>query len=336
MVNTSRITMNRRIFAQVIAASAALSAGQTLAQGSTPVSGEWTFTDDKGFTYTLPAMPERIAMDVNVASSLWDFGIRPTALFGWNVLADGTLGDAGGNIDPEGIDIVGDVNETMNVEKLINSDPDLVITLTWVPDDPIEYWRIVDEQILAQVQDVAPLLAMSATGRADENTLRIAELAASLGADLESPELATAREGYDASLERFAEMIKAKPDLTVLFMSAVTDNTYIANPSDWADLNMFTELGLKTVSPDVEPGMYWQTISHELALEFPADVIFTSSRSEALTIDDIKALPSWGQHPAVKAGQIFLWNQDFIQSYQGMTLALDDVTDGVLASEKAT
>ena len=41
--------------------------------------GRLSFTDDKGVTIELPAMSERLAIDVNAASALWDFGIRPGA-----------------------------------------------------------------------------------------------------------------------------------------------------------------------------------------------------------------------------------------------------------------
>src|SRR5262245_60469474 len=51
--------------------------------GSTPVAesadGEWSVMDDAGRTVTLPARPQRIVADMNAASALWDFGIRPVA-----------------------------------------------------------------------------------------------------------------------------------------------------------------------------------------------------------------------------------------------------------------
>lgn len=309
-----------------------------VAQSSTPESGEWSFTDDKGVTVTLPESPTRIVADVNAAAPLWDFGIRPTALFGWNVLADGTFGDAGGNIDGEGIAIVGDVNETIRVEELIAVEPDLVVTLTWTPDDPDEYWSL-DAQAdapLDQVRSVAPIVAISATGRADENTYRFAELAESLGADIHSPELTAAKEDFEASIENLKDVAGASTDLNVLFFSPVPDNVYIANPIDWADLNLYQELGVNLVQPDAQPSDFWETISHEQALKYPSDVIFISTRSEAISIDEVKASPTWSLHPAVASGQIYPWNQDFIMSYQGMTEALDGIADALASSDKVT
>lgn len=87
--------VNRRSMIKAAAAGLAVITlpKATSAQDASPESGEWSFTDDKGVTVTLPSRPERIVMDVNAAAPLWDFGIKPTALFGWNVLADGSLGE---------------------------------------------------------------------------------------------------------------------------------------------------------------------------------------------------------------------------------------------------
>ncbi|HWV22900.1 MAG TPA: ABC transporter substrate-binding protein [Thermomicrobiales bacterium] len=333
----ARFRLSRR---QVVGTlSAAAIAGSTSrllvsAQDGTPApSGEWSFTDDKGVTVTLPNAPKNVLMDVNVAAPLWDFGIRPAGLFGWNVLADGTLGDAGGNIDPEGIPTAGDVNEPIRVEDAIAVEPDLIITLSWTLDDPNDYWSI-DGSVLDQVKAVAPIIALSATGIADKNTERFAELAGLLGADLDSPELVAAKADYNEADEQFTQLAGEKSDLQVLFLAVTEETTWVANPQDWADLNMYQDRGLNIIVPDVEPGAFWQQISNEQALLYPADMFFQSTRDEALTLEEIAAHPSWSKHPAVQAGQAFGWNQDFIQSYQGLKAALDALSEALDASEK--
>ena len=148
---------------QILAGAAGLAAGLALstkgsAQESTPASpasGEWSFTDDKGVTVTLPAQPERIVADVNAAAPLWDFGIRPVAVFGWNATETGDFGDAGGNVDPATVEIVGVTAEPIQPEKVIVADPDLLITITWTPDDPTDYWSI-DPAILDQLRRSPP------------------------------------------------------------------------------------------------------------------------------------------------------------------------------------
>ncbi|MCO5224519.1 MAG: ABC transporter substrate-binding protein [Thermomicrobiales bacterium] len=324
--------MNRRTFAISGASAAALASRVTLAQESTPAESGWSFTDDKGVTVTLDSPPEVLLMDVNIAAPLWDFGIKPDGLFGWNVLADGSFGAAGGNVDGTDIPRAGNLNEPFQLEPAINIGPDLILTLTWAPDVPGEYWSI-DAELVEQTLDIAPIIALSATGRADENLTRFAELAGALGADLDSEEITQARADYERALEEYTAAATGS-DLVAVFVYLAEAETYVANPPDWGDLNMYTELGLTTVEPGVEKYDYWLAISNELAIDFPADMLFVSSRDGRLSDEEIQAMPGWRLHPAVVAGQIFDWNQDFIQSYQGMTIALDHITNAIDTSTK--
>jgi iron complex transport system substrate-binding protein len=320
-------------------ALAAVTASRSRAQESTPAAspaaeGEWTFTDDKGVTVTLPARPQRIVADVNAAAPLWDFGIRPVALFGWNASESGDFGDAGGNIDPTGLAIVGDATEPIKPEPVAAQHPDLIVTITWTPDDPTEYWSI-DTEILPQVQPIAPIVAISATGSADVNTERFAELAASLGADLSTPEQAAAKAAYDQALADFPVKAAEKADLTILFAYLDTsDLVYIANAPDWADLTLYANLGFNIVKPDAEQFSFWEELSAEQAGKYPTDVIFHSTRLGTLSADEMKAHPIFSQLPAVKAGQIAGWNQDFIMSYQGMADALNNTVGAIANAQK--
>jgi iron complex transport system substrate-binding protein len=306
---------------------------QDATAAASPASGKWTFTDDKGVTVTLPEAPENLVIDVNAAAPLWDFGIRPTALFGWNAASDGNFGDAGGNIDPEGIVIVGDTSEPIKLEDTVAVDPDVIITLTWTPDNPEDYWSIQAE-LLPQVQAIAPIIAMSATGMADANTERFAELAAALGADLESDELKAAWATYDEASRAFDQALADKNDLKVAFFYIDDTSVYVASPTDWADLNMYLERGMDIVQPDAEAGSFWEELSPEQALKYPSDILMSSTRMGAFTPDELKAHPTFGQHPAIKAGQVYGWNQDFIQSYQGMAEAMDTLRAHLEQSEK--
>ena len=301
-------------------------------QDASPTSG-WSFVDDKGVTVELPEAPQRLVADVNAAAPLWDFGIRPVGVFGWNASETGDFGDAGGNIDPSTVEVAGNATEPIQLEKLASLDPDLTITLTWTLDDPVEYWSI-EEALVPQVQAIAPLLAMSATGRADVNTERFAELAAALGADLETPELAEAKAGYETAKTDFLAAAAAKADLVMLFVGITPEAVWVANPADWADLNFYLESGVSIVQPDAEPGSYWEQLSHEQALKYPADIIMVSTRPDAIGYDELPEHPTFSAHPAVQAGQAIPWNQDFIMSYQGMTEAMAHMTATLTSSEK--
>ncbi|MCA9832793.1 MAG: ABC transporter substrate-binding protein [Thermomicrobiales bacterium] len=327
--DTTDHTFARRTFVIGATGAAALMSQLGSAQNT---EGEWSFTDDKGITVTLDTPPEVILMDLNVAAPLWDFGIKPDGLFGWSINADGSLGPAGGNVDGTDIPRVGNVNEPFQLEPAVNIGPDLILTLTWAPEVPGEYWSI-EPELVEPTLKIAPIIALSGTGRADVNLLRFAELAGALGAELDSEEMIQAKADYEKALAEFTETV-AKTDLVALFVYLALDETYIVNPPDWGDLNMFTNLGLTIVTPDVEQGIYFHEISNEVAGNYPADIIFVSTHDGRLTDEEIKAMPGWKLHPAVAAGQIFDWNQDFIQSYQGLTAALSNVTDAINASTK--
>lgn len=111
------------------------------------------------------------------------------------------------------------------------------------------------------------------------------------------------------------------------------DAKYVANPGDWADLAMYERLGLNIIHPDVDPGEFWQTLSVEQAMLYPSDILFQSTREEVLTLEAMATHPTYSQLPAVKAKQLGDWNQDVIQSYQGLAAALDSMT-AVLANAR--
>lgn len=167
------------------------------------------------------------------------------------------------------------------------------------------------------------------------NTARFAELAGLLGADLAAPELAAAKTAYDAALADFPVQAAEQSDLEILFVYVGQDEKiYVANAPDWADLTLYERLGLTIVKPATAKDTFWEELSMEEALKYPADVIFSSTRPDTLTVDQLMAHPIFGQHPAAQAGQMGLWNQDFIMSYQGMTAALEATIGPVMAASK--
>jgi iron complex transport system substrate-binding protein len=323
--------------AAAVAIAAAIPSVVSAQDGSpvaSPATGEWTFTDDRGVTVTLPQRPTRVVADLSAATALWDFGIRPLAVSGWTVTSDASWG----NVD-RSVPVI-NASETLpepDNEKLIELQPELFVSITWSPDDPTSLWSFSDPEALATAESIVPIVAISATGSAEVNTARFAELASLLGADLESPELVVAKDEYDASVTAFSELATEKADLSVLFGSAGTEaEWYAAYAPDWADLAWYQSLGLNIVEPNAAPGDYWETLSFEQALLYPSDIYFQSTRIGTLTAEELKAHTTFGLHPAVAAGQIGGWNQDFIMSYQGLKTALDTMIATISAAEKVT
>ena len=333
---------HRRSRRSVLGASLGLGAAAVLtragiAQEASPAAaGEWSFTDDKGITVTLPSRPERVVIDVNAAAPLWDYGIIPTAVFGWLANPEGDFGAGGGRIDASQVEIIGGPEETINVESLVGLDADLVVTLTFAPDDPLDYWSISADGPLEQVQAVVPIIAISGIQAADVATARFAELAEALGADLGSDSVTGDLARWEAAAAGFQEAVAAKPGITATFIAPDADMLYIANPEVAGDVIYFRQLGLTIPDVTVDPanGDYWQYLSPEEIGNFATDIYFSSYRG--IPIDEFIAIPTVAGMPAVQNDQVFTWNQDFIASYLGMAEILEGLTANIEASEIVT
>ncbi|HEU0164191.1 MAG TPA: ABC transporter substrate-binding protein, partial [Thermomicrobiales bacterium] len=304
------------------------------AQSGTPAAspaadGEWSFTDDKNVTVTLPQRPVRVVADINTAAALWDFGVRPVAVFGWNVAADGSFNAAAGNVDPKAVEIVGNATVTIEPEKVAAVQPDLIVTLTFGPDNPDDYWSFMDHNVIEQVKQIAPIVAISGILRADEAVKRFGDLAAALGIDLESSTVAQDQAAFTAASNDFTAAVKGKSGLTAMFVAPTTEEFYIANPKIAGDIQFFRNLGLEIPDVDtVNPTDYWETLSWEQSLKYETDVIFVSSRDPNAQ-DLLTSNAAFSKQPAVKAKQLGPWNQDFVLSYPGMTTILNGLLDTI-------
>lgn len=320
-----------------VGAAAILTRGGLTQEASPAASGEWSFTDDKGITVTLPEAPKVVVIDVNAAAPLWDFGVRPAAVFGWLANPSGDFGAAGGRIDATQVEIIGNGEATIDVEALVGLQPDLVITLTFAPDDPLDYWSLASDGPLEQVQSVVPIIAISGVQSASDMTARYAELAQALGADLETPELAADLERWQDAEVGFQSALAEKPGITGIFIAADADMFYIANPEVAGDIVYFRDLGLSIPDVIVDPanGDYWQWISPEEIGSYQTDLLFSSLRN-SIPLEEFVAMPTVATLPAVQADQVFGWNQDVISSYIGLAEILEDLTIAVTESEIVT
>jgi iron complex transport system substrate-binding protein len=333
-----RLSRRRLVSTGAVAAALLPFAGR--AQSATPdaspvAEGGWSFTDDRGVTVTLPQAPTKIVADLSAAAPLWDFGIRPLAVCGWTVTTDA----AWGNVDRSTPIInAGDDMPDPDLEQLVALDPDLFVSITWAPDEPENVWSFMDAEGYNRTNDRVPVVCISATGLANANMERFAELSGLLGADLEAPEIVAAKTAYEAAVTAFSGLVAEKAEITSLFAGLLEsgDVWFAAYPPDWADLAWYQSLGMNIVQPNAEPGQYWEELSLEQAGLYPCDVFFSSSRDESPTIEELKAMPTFAAHPAIAAGQIGAWNQDFIMSYQGLTAALTNMIDVLTVAEKVS
>lgn len=203
-------------------------------------------------------------------------------------------------------------------------------------DNPDDYWGFPDTENRDRTAEVVPIVSISATGLADANAARFEELAGLLGADVYTPELVAQNQTFDDKLAEFTEVATSQSALTSLFIYGIPDLLYVATPVPWADLAMFEARGQTVIMPDAPKGAYREELSWEQALKYPADAVFNTTRGDAFTAGDLKAHPTFKQHPAVKAGQIGVWNQDCIQSYTGLTETLETILTTLRTAKKVT
>jgi len=293
--------------------------------------GSWVFTDDRGITVTLPGMPERLIADVNVAAALWDFGVRPVGVFGWNITGENEFNAAGGNVDPNAVEFLNDPLTTIDVELAAAADPDLILSLVYAEQYGV--WSI-DPEVQSRVEEIAPIIAISGIIRADESLNRFAQLAQALGIDLNSPEITAQKEAYEAAEQRYTTLTAEKAGISAIFVWASESEIYVASPDAAGDVMLFRDLGLDVPTVPVPAGEYWELLSSEQALKYPTDMLFYSLRSDGMTsLEAFQAHPTLSQHPAVKAGQVYGWNQDYILNYPGLEASFTTTSDAIEASE---
>ncbi len=301
------------------------------AQDATPAAGEWIFTDDRDLTVALPERSETVVAQVTAAAALWDYGIRPIAIFGPQRREDGSPDPMLGAIDAGAVDSLGAAWGEFDLEALIAPAPDLLVA-PWYGEyrgEPEPLWY-VPADIAPTVEDVVPTVGILAQDVPITTTIdRFAELAAALGADLGSPENAAAKERYDRGLADLADAIAGNPGLRVLAMSPKADVFHVAHPTAAGDLMFLSGLGLDVVAPDSAPEDFWQELSWEDADAYPADLILRDVRRQALRDAELEKIPTWGTMPAVAAGQVTPWQLEQPYSYAGYAPVLEELAAAI-------
>jgi len=319
------------------AALATSSPRGSLAQGTlsaTPgtESGGWSFLDDRGRAVELASTPTRIFADYMAGLSLWAYGIKPVGVAGYF---------SGITIPEEWDDVVLFDLEAgeLDIEKLIELDPDLSVGFTWDVVNKNDFGAI-DESTMPGFLDVAPsacILAVEAP--IDASIERFGELAAALGADVESEAVVTAREAFAAAAEAVRAATAAKPDLTSIAMSGALENAWIGNPTVASDLVYFANLGVTFVVPET-PQEYasglWQQISWEQVGEYQADLYLLDNRPSSLPVDEYQEIPVVQLLPAFQAGQTAEWPVEYIFSYDGLTPTLTALAEAISGAEVVT
>ena len=332
-------TFSRRQFTVASAAAVSLAAtGQVAAQATpdaspaaSPSAGGWTFTDDRGRTVSLPAMPTKIFADAGAGLALWDLGIKVVGLAGYPDVFE----------IPEGLADVPflSVEDGLDLEAVKALGTELIVSQSWDTVNNNDFGGI-DEGLIPGILEVAPTIGIRALDVSVATSLaRFEELAGSLGADLSAPAVVEAKAAFAAASDEVRAATAEKPGLTVVAISANADEVYIGNPASASDLMYFAELGVGfmelTGSADIVSGLF-QELSWEQVGEYQADLYLNDDRVYGLTDEQLLAQPTFALLPAAKAGQIGPWSVEYITSFQGFTPILTTLAETIRNAEIVT
>lgn len=296
--------------------------------GTTAPEGPWTFTDDFDVTHQLDEAPDVIVAEVSVAGALWDLGIQVDATFGQRQLPDGTT-DPFGLADPDAIESIGEEYGDVNVERLRLLQPDIIVVPSYLDN---QYWGI-DEDIVGQVEDTAPVVAITIPDKnLEEMADRVLDLAETLGVDPESEAVTEVQQQFHDAQDGLEAALADKPGLTFMAASGSVDQLYIAVPSGYADLLSYQELGMEIVEPDTDE-QYWETLSWEQIDRYEADVILADSRA-GTPEQALEQIPEGARDvPAIQAGQLARWEVLLSPGYANLARILNDLTEVVESAD---
>lgn len=333
----STAAIDRRRLLAGAGAAALLAAGgarptaarQDAATPAADSAGGWSFTDDRPVTIELPARPERIVAYLPLAAGLWDFGIRPIAVYGTTVRPDGTPEVTAGAVDLDAVVSLGEAYGEMDIEQLVALEPDILVNDYWF-DQP-DVWGL-DASTVEQIESIAPIVHIGFVERPVSETIgRVEELAIALGADPEAPEVVAAKERFEQARADLEAAIAEKPGLRVIFVGGNAEGFWIGNPEQMGDLAFFRDLGMDVVQPDTDK--LWHEVSWEQVNTYPADLVMTDVRSMSFTLEQFAEVPTWSGLPAVAAGQVHPWQIEFVPSWSAFADVLEDLTAAVKASD---
>ncbi|MET9691206.1 ABC transporter substrate-binding protein [Streptomyces sp. NPDC006514] len=297
-------------------------------------SGAWTFKDDLGKDVTTKAKPKNIVAFTGTAAALHDYGVPVKGVFGPTKTADGKADVQAGSLDISKVEILGNVYDEFNVEKYAALQPDLLVTNSWDGT----YWYL-PEASKDKILSLAPAAAIKVGGDVtlDKALERTADLAKSLGADLNAKKTVDSKARFEAATAKVREATKANPGVKVLVASGADALFYASTPDTAADLKYFKQLGVEFVTPEkLDEGGFFEALSWENAGKYKADVILLDNRTGTLQPEQLKDKPTWNELPAVKAGQVVPRVTEPIFSYDKCAQILEDLAKSIQNAKKVS
>ncbi|MER7516024.1 ABC transporter substrate-binding protein [Streptomyces sp. NPDC126499] len=300
-------------------------------------TGPWEFTDDRGQKVTAKTTPKNIVAFTGTAAALKDFGIEVKGVFGPTYVEDPKTKAKkpdvqAGDLDIAKVKVIGNVWGEFKIEEYLKLQPELLITDMWEKND---LWYVPAEQ-KDKILKIAPSVALWAADHSMPAVLqRHADLAASLGADVQTARIKADKARFEAAAERLRKAAQGKKDIKVLIGSGSPDLFYVSTPVRPTDTLYFKELGVTIVTPTkLDQGGWFEGLSWENVDKYQADVIMLDNRTSALQPEALKAKPTWAALPAVKAGQVIPRVTEPIYSYAKCAPLLEDLAKALENAKK--
>lgn len=285
----------------------------------------WQFSDDRGQLSTAERRPARVLAYVQAGATLWDHGIRPSAIFGSDH-DDRAVPDAAktGSLPLTEVGYLG-AGSTLDVDTLLGGEPDLVVAVSYggghVYGLAAETAKHLEEHVPVVVIDVGQTRTLAEIGD------RFALLARSLGA--EEPEAAT--QDLDAARHRLSTLVAGADSPRVVALSpAGQEQTHLARPRMWPELRVLAELGVGLVEPAEGPGANWSTVGWAEAAALRPAVVLADIRANATPLDELRANADWSAIEG--AARVVPWNPEPVCSARAHAAFLDLVADALEAA----
>jgi len=278
-----------------------------------------TVTDATGAEVEVPAEPERVAtLHYAATQPVMDLGVTPV---GQGVFEEGIV-PADWQAELEDVPVVTDDATQPVLEDVAEVEPDLILAP-----------NVVEEEILDQLKDIAPVYVFTLRGGDRANwAQRTEEIADALGVPEKAEALAADFEERQSQIaETYADVIEGT---TVGVIGAYEENNFYAWGEDNMQGTILTPLGFTwsaqenaVVEGEEEPEA---TVSFEKigSTVGDADVLFLDSdlRGEVNPfMASLQKTKLYQSLPAVKAGHAFLIGKNTVAGYTDANYTLDQV-----------
>jgi iron complex transport system substrate-binding protein len=268
----------------------------------------FSFTDDRGETVAVDKSDLRVVAQEDAAQALMHFGIKPVGIFGGAPMEKNPMLEG---LDLTGVESVGEAWGEINMEKLAVLQPDIIVSTFYTGDGvlfPGGVYGFGTEKQQNDAEQIAPILAIDATQASSQVINRFGELAAALGADVDSGRYAEERAAVEAAVADLEAAAK-KSDASVLAVTPATDAVYVAVPKAFADTQDLLDWGVNVMEPTGKlVSSYYEKLSWENAATYQPDVVLIDIRGYTLGAEELeREYPTWRDISAVEDDSIGSW-----------------------------